>query len=409
MLISYDVASLFTNVPLDETIEILVNRAFERNWFNVTHGLNLSRTDLVDLLNIATKDQLFQLNGTLYEQIDGVAMGSPLGPLLANVFLCSIEDTLQLDGKMPAYYRRYVDDTLVIMPSTVEANDFLDDLNRCHTSLKFTMEIENNGMLPFLGMQLLNRSHHIETKVYIKPTNTGLLLHHESHVDERYKRGLVTTMLDRAYRLSSSWSYFIEECDRLKVMFLRLKYPHDLINTAIKRFVDAKLSQQPNMPGADEPDENIRITIPFIDQRSADVVRRKLQDLSHKINTTVQPVFVSRKLNESLKVQEKKPLIINQQRVVYNFKCDSCDASYVGYTYRHLHERIEEHKGMSSSIGKHYRMDHDIVPRDINNNFKILKKCKTKFDCLLYEMLLIRERRPTLNVQSDSLRAKLFT
>ncbi|KAK3714237.1 hypothetical protein QZH41_018391, partial [Actinostola sp. cb2023] len=133
-------------------------------------------------------------------------------------------------------------------------------------------------------------------------------------------------------------------------LYRRFQYPHDLINTAIKRFVDAKLSQQPNMPGADEPDENIRITIPFIDQRSADVVRRKLQDLSHKINTTVQPVFVSRKLNESLKVQEKKPLIINQQRVVYNFKCDSCDASYVGYTYRHLHERIEEHKGMSSSI-----------------------------------------------------------
>ena len=82
ILVSYDVSSLFTNVPLDETTEILVNRAFSNNWYNTTHNLALTRTDLVDLLNVATKGQLFQFNGALYEQTDGVAMGSPLGPLL---------------------------------------------------------------------------------------------------------------------------------------------------------------------------------------------------------------------------------------------------------------------------------------------------------------------------------------
>ena len=101
ILVSYDVVSLFTNVPLDETIEILVNKAFKDNWFNSQYNLNISRQDLTDLLNIATKDQLFQFEGTLYEQFDGVAMGSPLGPLIANVFMCSIEEQLDLDGKMP--------------------------------------------------------------------------------------------------------------------------------------------------------------------------------------------------------------------------------------------------------------------------------------------------------------------
>ena len=75
ILVSYDVSSLFTNVPLDETIEILVNRAFSNNWFNTTHNLALTRTDLVDLLSAATKGQLFQFDGALYEQTDGVAMG----------------------------------------------------------------------------------------------------------------------------------------------------------------------------------------------------------------------------------------------------------------------------------------------------------------------------------------------
>ena len=158
ILVSYDVSSLFTNVPLDETIEILANRAFTNNWFNVTYDLNLTKMDLVDLLRVATKEQLFQFNGALYEQTDGVAMGSPLGPLLANVFMTSIEENLERQGKLPSFYRRYVDDTLTIMLNMAAASSFLDTLNLAHSSVKFTMETESNGMLPFLGTQLLNRS-----------------------------------------------------------------------------------------------------------------------------------------------------------------------------------------------------------------------------------------------------------
>ena len=91
ILVSYDVSSLFTNVPLDETIYILVEKAFKNNWFNVTNKLNISKSDLVELLQVAIKSQLFQFDGRLYEQVDGVVMGSALGPLVANAFLCSIE------------------------------------------------------------------------------------------------------------------------------------------------------------------------------------------------------------------------------------------------------------------------------------------------------------------------------
>ena len=59
--------------------------------------------------------KLFQFDGKLYEQIDGVAMGSPLGPLMANAFLCSIEEKLEQDNKLPEFYRRYVDDTFATM------------------------------------------------------------------------------------------------------------------------------------------------------------------------------------------------------------------------------------------------------------------------------------------------------
>ena len=132
----------------------------------------------------------------------------------------SIEQKLDAEGKLPPYYRRYVDDTLTVMPDLSTARDFLNTLNYAHAAIKFTMVVENDGMLPFLGIQLLNRAPCIETKVFVKLTNSGLLLHYHSYVDNRYKRGLLSTMLHHACRLSSSWSYFTEEYERLKSVFL---------------------------------------------------------------------------------------------------------------------------------------------------------------------------------------------
>ena len=150
ILVSYDVSSLFTNVPLGETIQLFANRAFTHSCFNQTYDLHLTKTDLVDLLSVATKGQLFQFNGALHEQTDGVAMGSPLGPLLANVFMSHIEENLEREGKLPSFYGRYVDDTLTIMASIETASNFMNTLNKAHSSVKFTMETECNGMLPYL-------------------------------------------------------------------------------------------------------------------------------------------------------------------------------------------------------------------------------------------------------------------
>ena len=114
------------------------------NWFNTTHNLNLTKTDLVDLLSVATKEQLFLFNEALYEETDGVAMGSPIGPLSVNVFNSHIEENLEREGKLPSFYRRYVDDTLTSMPNIETASNFLETLNKEHSSVKFTMETERN-------------------------------------------------------------------------------------------------------------------------------------------------------------------------------------------------------------------------------------------------------------------------
>ena len=219
ILASYDVTSLFSNVPLKETIDILVEKSFSDDWFNRTYKLNLQKNQLASLLEIATTNQLFQFNGRLYEQRDGVAMGSLLGPLMANVFMCYLEEKLVSDGLLPTFYRRYVDDTLVIMPSVITAENFLTTLNNLYPSLSFTMELARNDRISFIGMEILKKGSRLKTEVYRKPTNTGLLLHFHSHVDKRYKECLNNTMVHRAKALSSTPQGLEQECEKLRTIF----------------------------------------------------------------------------------------------------------------------------------------------------------------------------------------------
>ena len=101
---------------------------------------------------------------------EGVAMGSPLGPLMANTFMCNLEEQLKLRDKLPSYYKRYVDDTLTVMKDEVSAYSFLHVLNDLVThrsALLWNCQLENT--LPFLGMVLRKDSQNITTSVYVKP------------------------------------------------------------------------------------------------------------------------------------------------------------------------------------------------------------------------------------------------
>ena len=149
---------------------------------------------------------------------------------------------------------------------------------------------------------------------------------------------------------------------------------------------------------------NIFLLQNFKDQKSCDV-KKHLKQLNEKIGLRIEPVFTSRKLSTQFGAKEKKHTIVNRQNVVYSFKCDLCEAGYVGYTCRHLYQRVEEHK--SSAVGAHFKNCNKSL-KHFDTNFTVLRQCKTRFDCLVYEMLFIKELKPSLNVQSDSLKAKLF-
>ena len=116
VMVSFDIVSLFTNIPTMETIEIILNRAFEGE--NILfHGMN--RRTLKKLLIICTQESHFQFNGNFYDQIDRVAMGSPLGPLFANIFMDEFEQKHMEKLKELGVdtWMRYVDDVFSLIKS----------------------------------------------------------------------------------------------------------------------------------------------------------------------------------------------------------------------------------------------------------------------------------------------------
>ena len=135
-------------------------------------------------------------------------------------------------------------------------SNFFQVLSNCHLSVKFNHGNRGQWSAPLSWNAAPWQSSPIETKVFIKPTNTNLLLHYQSHVDMQYKRGLLRTIW------SSCWSYLSEECDRLKAVFTRLWYPQHLIITSVSYF-EASKAEGPQQILSPRDSPTVRIVLPF--------------------------------------------------------------------------------------------------------------------------------------------------
>jgi len=172
-LCSFDISRLFTNVPLAETIQICADALYNNN---VLPQPSLPRDIFIELMHLATSSVEFSFNNNMYRQIDGVAMGSPLGSALANIFVVCQEEKLFNFANRPLAYFRYVDDTFAVFSNEDDCNTFLSHLNSLHPSLRFTHEKEFNHSLPFLDVLGERLGSEFSTSVYRKPTFTGQYL-----------------------------------------------------------------------------------------------------------------------------------------------------------------------------------------------------------------------------------------
>ena len=106
-LISFDVTSLFTNISLSKAIDASIHLIFENS-----SDINFTKRELWNLFRTTTSEICFIFKGSIFDQIDDVAMGSSLVPVLANLFMSLHEQNMiqQATNVKPIFYKRYVDD-----------------------------------------------------------------------------------------------------------------------------------------------------------------------------------------------------------------------------------------------------------------------------------------------------------
>ena len=412
ILVSFDVVSLFSNVPLKHTIDVITNTIYKSNTRPA-----VTKEVFKKMLEIATSG-MFLYRDKLYKQVDGVSMGSPLGPTIANFCLAHFESQLLSNNSdknsSPNLYLRYVDDIFCVFRSGTSYQEFLGKLNNMHPNLQFTSEI-GPSVLPFLDTCVSLPSTEEDTyttRVFRKPTYTGLMLNFSSLCPKKWKFGLVQCLLHRAYLISSDWHIFSKEVDFLKSMFAKNGYPADFFSACVNKFLNGKYGTEANSKIIRDKVETIFV-LPYIGLPSV-IFGRKIKDLLiRNYGIEVKVVYTTFKVKNyfSLKCRTPLPLLAN---VVYKFNCSrDADLSYIGKTKRHLVTRVREHSKSASAVCEHLEgCDACKSDYSVEKNFKILDKGNNDFEITIKESLQIKNNKPPLNkklmTQGTSFLLKIF-
>ena len=194
-MVSFDVVSLFTNVTLDETIDIIIKHMYDKKETNT----DIPEKEMRELLYLYTKNVHFTLNNKTHLQVDGVAMGSPLGPVSANIFMAELERNIipTLSNNI-LFWKRYVDDTICFIKLT-SINKVIETFN-----IKFTIQIESENKISFLDVLLIRSNSLISTEVYCKNTNMDIYINWKSFALNNWKWGTVKTLVTRAFDICST-------------------------------------------------------------------------------------------------------------------------------------------------------------------------------------------------------------
>ena len=147
-IVSFDVKSLFTNVALDQTISIILNRIYNNREIDT----NITRSEMKELLYLCTENVHFSFDNKICIQRDCVAMASSLGPILAMIFMVELEHFVILGlANTLNNWRRYVDDTICYI-KVDSIDSVLSKLDNFHKNIQFTVEVEKEGRISFLDV-----------------------------------------------------------------------------------------------------------------------------------------------------------------------------------------------------------------------------------------------------------------
>lgn len=397
-LFSLDVISLFTNIPNDIISEII-----DKKWNDIQRYTNLTSIAFKNGLSFVVNNCFFSFKDQHYHQISGSPMGSPVSPVLANLVMEHLEETVLASlSRQPLLYLRYVDDIFCIAKET-DIQTIHNSFNSFHEKLQFTIETETDNSIPFLDLTIQrNDNGRLITDWYHKNTWSGRYLNYDSYLPTVYKTNTITILTKRILSLSDP-EFHNKNFQLLKTTLTENNYPQHIINRTIK--LEKQKFQNPptliNNP-TEETTTQHYISIPY-EHRTFDSLKRILKP--HNIKLVAKPHNTLYKHTFS-KLKDKTDQQL-QSNLIYEVPCKDCNQTYIGQTKQYLKKRMYSHRyHINIKDPKHSALVDHSLRLNHSPNFdevKILDKETNYSKRNILEMIHIKTTDNTMNKQTDSL------
>ena len=323
-------------------------------------------------------------------------MGSPLSPIIANIYMEEFETkALSTAPNPPTLQKRFVDDTFVVI-QTSHKEEFFNHINSIEESIQFTAEdTQADGSLPFLDVLVTPQTGGtLSTSVYRKPTHTNQYLQWDSHHSISAKYSVISTLFHRAKEVCSTKQQLNEEQDHIQQALTLCRYPRWALNRVEKK---TRVLKESRNQGTRLKDNNTKSNI-----RRTHITVPYSRGLSESFKNTckkygIQVYFRGGKTIKNLLVAPKdKEHITQKSGIIYRYKCDrvECDEEYIGESARTFGERFKEHLKCPSPIYDHSNITGHKTTLD---NFSIVGREDQNLMRLIKEAIHIRVNNPSLN------------
>lgn len=342
--ISLDVVSLYTNINQKEAIS-----ACMRRWEQIKQHTTISKVNFERLLELCIFESGFFLyEDQFFKQIQGLPMGNPLSGMLATFVLNDfLTDFFKND--QPKILCKYVDDMFLIIKKS-KIRTTIQNINKAHETLKFTLENEVDNKIPFLDTLVIREGNTVHTNWYKKPIASGRLLNYLSSHPNNVKKNIATAFAQRVIRLSHP-KYHTQNYTTIEEILSKNNYPPRMIRRIINniKYVD----QPRTMPHTTQDKETMTYrSLPYVPVLS-DKIRSNVTKLDENIRLGMKPTHKLQSLFTKTKTEVYQPKKGFCYRIKCKGKCDDeetqCSKVYIGETGRDtgkeksLPPRIKEH------------------------------------------------------------------
>jgi hypothetical protein len=406
VLVSFDVVSLFPSIPVDIAMTEM------ENYLTKNKVPQIKKNIFMRAANVCVKDSFFQFRGKNYKVTKGVNMGNPMSPFIAELFMSKFEMDLKKDNVIPRVWVRYVDDIFAVVKRS-KVEETLNMLNSRHPSIKFTVELEENGCLPFLDLWLKRNGRKIYFEIFHKPTSSKRYITSDSHAPHQHKLAAFHSMVHRLCRIPLRVDAYMTEYKYILELANINGYSNKLIDELIlkhsKKIKKSNLSthfmQKRKIEKENEKDHN-RVCMTFVPE-----VTNKLKRVFNKHDISIVYSNKNKLSNILGSSKDKTPTL--KKSGIYSIKCDKCIYQYIGQTRRDIHTRYKEHlshikynRPEKSAVASHVLTQKDHSTSINNLSLKMEVNNSNKLDA--YESYFIQSTEHTMNNDNGPISSSLF-